>query len=158
MPAFVESEELQNAWVPPAARPLDEAVWQSWVAKGRAQDQRSSAARIKGVKWASVAGLVAAAVLWSNLGPFEVVVRFLVTASAMVVMFPAFQARHYAVAAVFGALALFYNPVAPAFSFSGDWQRAMVAASTVLFVASLAWPTGRIARTEEMPNKRGTRT
>jgi len=26
MPAFVESEELQKAWVPPAARPLDEAV------------------------------------------------------------------------------------------------------------------------------------
>ena len=133
---------------PPPARPLDEAVWQAWVAKGRAQDRRSRAAQIKAVKWVSIAGLLAAAVLWSHLAPFEFVVRFLVTASAMVVMFPAFQARHYAVAAVFGALALFYNPVAPAFSFSGDWQRAVVAASAVLFVASLAWPTGRIARTE----------
>src|SRR6266496_2171643 len=148
MPAFVESEELQNAWVPPAARPLDEAVWQAWVAKGRAQDQRSSAWRTKAMKWASIAGLLAAAGIWSHLGPFEVVVRFLVTASAMVVMFQAFQARHYAVAAMFGALALIYNPVAPAFSFSGDWQRAIMAASAVLFVASLAWPTRRIARTE----------
>jgi hypothetical protein len=110
------------------------------------------------VKEASVAVLVAAAVLWSRLGPFEVVVRFLVTASAMVVMFPAFQARHYAVGAVFGAVALFYNPVAPAISFSGDWQRAIMAASAVLFVASLVWPTGGIVRMEEMPNKRGTRT
>jgi len=100
------------------------------------------------VKWASVAGLLAAAGLWSHLGPFEVVVRFLVTASAMVVMFQAFPARYYAVAAVFGALALLYNPVAPAFSFSGDWQRAVVAASAVLFGGSLAWPTVRIARTE----------
>jgi len=147
MPAFVESE-LQNAWVPPAARPLDEAVWQAWVAKGRTQDQRSSAARTKAVEWASIAGLLAAAGIWSHLGPFEVVVRFLVTAGAVVVMFQAFQARHYAVAAVFGALALFYNPVAPTFSFSGDWQRAVVTASAVLFVASLAWPTGRISRTE----------
>src|SRR5437763_1735194 len=142
MPDFVESEELevQNAWVPPAARPLDEAVWQAWVAKGRAQDQRSTAARTKAVKWASVAGLLAAAGLWSHLGPFDVVVRFLVTASAMVVMFQAFQARYYVVTAVFGAIALSYNPVAPAFSFSGDWQRVVVAASAVLFIASLAWP------------------
>jgi len=92
--------------------------------------------------------LLAAAGLWSHLASFEVVVRFLVTASAMVVMFQAFRARNYAVAVVFGAIALFYNPVAPAFSFSGDWQRAVVAASAVLFVASLAWPTRRIARTE----------
>jgi uncharacterized membrane protein YoaK (UPF0700 family) len=148
MPALVESEELQNAWVPPAARPLDEAVWQAWVAKGRAQDRRSSAARIKAVKWASIVGLLAAAGLWSHFAPFEVVVRFLVTASAMVVMFQSFQTRHYAVAAVFGALALFYNPVAPAFSFSGDWQRAVVVASAVPFFVSLVWPNGRNARTE----------
>lgn len=148
MPAFVESEELQNAWVPPAARPLNEAVWRAWVAKGRARDQRSSAARTKAVKWASIAGLLAAAGIGSHLGPFEVVVRFLVTASAMVVMFQAFKARDHAVAAVFGALALFYNPVAPTFSFSGDWQRAVVVATAVLFVASLAWPTGRNRRME----------
>jgi hypothetical protein len=75
--------------------------------------------------------------------PFEVVVRFLVTAGALVVMFQASQARHYAVAAVFGALALFYNPVAPAFGFSGDWQHAAVVASAVPFVASLAWGNAR---------------
>jgi hypothetical protein len=147
MPTFAEPEESQSAWAPPAARPLDEAVWQAWVAKGRAQDRRSGAARIKAVKWASIAGLLAAAGLWSHLGPFEVVVRFLGTASAMVVMFQAVQARYYAVAAVFGALALLYNPVAPASSFSGDWQRAVVVASAVAFVASLAWPIKRIART-----------
>ena len=148
MPTLGKLEESQSAWPPPAARPLDEAVWQAWVAKGRAQDRRSSAARIEAVKGASIAGLLAAAGLWSHLAPFEVVVRFLVTASAMVVMFQAFRARYYAVAAVFGALALFYNPVVPAFSFSGDWQHAVVVASAVPFVASLAWPTGRIVTME----------
>ena len=148
MPAFVKPMESPKAAAAPAARPLDEAVWQAWVAKGRAQDQRSSAARTKAMKWASAAGLLAAAGLWSHLGPFEFVIRFLVSASAIVVMFQFLQARYYAVAAVFGALALFYNPVAPLFSFSGDWQRAMVATSAMAFVASLAWPNGRTARTE----------
>ena len=70
-------------------------------------------------------------------------VRFIVAAGAIVVMFQAFHARHYAFAAVFGALALLYNPVRHAFSFSGDWQRALVVASAVPFVASLAWGSAR---------------
>ena len=49
--------------------------------------------------------------------PFEVLVRFLVTASALVLMFQAFQTRYYSVAAAFGALALLYNPVAHIFDF-----------------------------------------
>ena len=148
MPAFVKPKESPKVATAPAAKPLDEAVWQAWVAKGRARDQRSSVARTKAMKWTSAAGLLAAAGLWSHLGPFEFVIRFLVSASAIVVMFQFLQARYYAVAAVFGALALFYNPVAPLFSFSGDWQRAMVATSAMAFVASLAWPNGRTARTE----------
>lgn len=64
----------------------------------------------KAGKWASVAGLLAAAALCSHPGPFEVVVRFLMTAGAMVVMFQAFQ----------GAPALFSSPAARAFSSSGE--------------------------------------
>jgi hypothetical protein len=91
------------------------------------------------VKWVSIAVLLAAAALWSYLASFEIVVRFIVAAGAAVEMFEAFRARRYAVAAVFGGLALLYNPVAPLFSFSGGWQRALVVASAVPFVASLAW-------------------
>lgn len=122
--------------------------WRAWVAKGHPQDRRTTAAQYRAVKWASIMALLGAAGIWSNLVPFEAVVRFLVTASAMVVMFQAFQARHYAGAAVFGAFALIYNPLPPVFSFSGDWQRAVVVASAVPFVVSLAWPDGRNARTK----------
>jgi hypothetical protein len=62
----------------------------------------------------------------------------MLAAGAILVMFQTFQARQYAFAAVFGALALLYNPVAPVFSFSGDWQRALVLSSAVPFIASLA--------------------
>jgi uncharacterized membrane protein YoaK (UPF0700 family) len=130
------------------SKPLDEAAWQAWGAKGRAQDKRDSAAHMKAVKWVSIAALLVAAGLWSQIMPYEVVVRFIVTAGAIVVMFQALQARHYAVASVFGALVLLYNPVAPTFSFSGDWQRVLVVASAVPFVASLAWRKVRLAHND----------
>jgi len=145
----VAAEESQSAWAPVAAKPLDEAVWRAWVAKGRAQDRLGCAKRIKAVKWVTIAGLLGAAALWSHLAPFEAGVRLLVAAGAMVAMFQTIQAKNYAFAIVFGALALLYNPIAPAFLFSGDWQRAVVAASAVPFVASLAWPKVMKTRTAQ---------
>jgi hypothetical protein len=145
MDAFVETEELRNAGVP-SPRPLDETKWQAWLAKGRAQDQIDSAARTGALKWTAVAGLLAAAGFWPHAGSVEIGIRFLVTVGAMVVMSQAFRARSYAVAALFGVIALLYNPVAPVFQFSGDWQRGVVVASAILFGASLAWPTGTLAR------------
>src|SRR4030095_14486909 len=53
-----ESDKSQSAWAPPAARALDEAVRKGGVTKGRARDRRSSTARIKAAKWASIAGLL----------------------------------------------------------------------------------------------------
>jgi len=125
--------------------PLDEARWQAWAAKGRAQDLQLSATALKAAKWAAIGGMLAAVGFWSHLASFDVVARFVVTAGTMGVMFQAFQTRHYAVAILFGALALLYNPVAPVFGFSGGWQRAVVAASLVPVVASLAWRNARTA-------------
>jgi len=137
MSTSVELLGSREAWTPQSAKPLDQAVWQAWVAKGRAEDQRSSAARIKAVKWVSIAGLLAAELLGSHLAPFDVLVRCVVTGGAMVVMLQFLHARRYACAALFGALALLYNPVAPVFRFSGGWQLAVVVASAAPFVASL---------------------
>ena len=116
---------------------LAQACWQAWIAKGRAQDRRASAVRTKAVKWISVAVLLAAAGLWSHLLPYDVVVRFVVALSAIVISSQSFHARHYALAAVFAALALLYNPLMPIFGFSGQWGRALVFISTVPFIASL---------------------
>ena len=134
-----------RVWVPPPSRPLDEAAWQVWDAKGRVQDERGSAARMKAVKWVSITVLLVAAALWSQLTPYEVVVRFIVAAGAIFVMFQAFAVRRYTVGAVFGAIALLYNPMAAIFSFSGDWQRVLVVVSALPFVASLSWRNERLA-------------
>lgn len=139
MSTSIELQEQQKTRESPLlAKPLDEALWQAWVAKGRAKDRLASAARLKAVKWVSIAGLFAAAGLWNHLTSYsELVIRIIVIAGAMAVMFQAFHERHYAVAAVFGALAVLYNPVAPVFSFSGEWQRVFVMMSIIPFIASL---------------------
>jgi hypothetical protein len=148
MSTSVELQGSREVWKPPPAKPLDDAVWQAGVTKGRAQDGQSNAARMKAVKWVTAAMLLAAVGLWSHLAPDDVLVRFIVALGTTVVMVQAFHARHYTFAAVFGALALLYNPVAPAFSLSGDWQRLLVATSAIPFIASLVWRNARLAHND----------
>ena len=132
--------ELQKSrvWEPTSQKPLDEAVWHAWLAKNAEQERRGSMARARAVKWIFIVGLLALAALWSYVTPYEVVIKFVVAAGATVVMVQALHKRQYAFAAVFGAIALFYNPLVPIFSFSGEWQRALVAATATPFIASLA--------------------
>jgi hypothetical protein len=100
---------------------------------------------IHGLSWLSAAVLLAVALLGSLVTPYEMVVRFIVTLAATVAMFQALYARRYALAAVFGLLALLYNPVAPAFSLSGAWQSTVVFATALLFVASVVWRDSSVA-------------
>ena len=123
----------------PPVKPLDEAVWRAWVAKGRARDRKGRETRMKVLKWGSIVALLAVAALWSQVTSYEILIRFVLAAAAVGMMFEAFNKRQYALVAVFAALALLYNPVAPVFSFSGSWQRALVVASAIPFVTSLAW-------------------
>jgi hypothetical protein len=128
-----------TAWESPPVKPLDEAVWQAWKAKGRAQEMQGRESRIKALKWGSIVAFLAVAGLWSQLAPHEIVIRCVLAAAAVGMMFEAFRKRQYAFGAVFAGLALLYNPVAPVFGFLGNWQRALVAASAIPFVTSLAW-------------------
>jgi hypothetical protein len=63
--------------------------------------------------------------------------------AVVMMMLQAFHAKRYVVAALFGALALLYNPVAPAFGFVGEWQRVVVAASSIPFISLLVWRDAR---------------
>lgn len=134
----------------PLARPLDEAVWQTWILKGRSQQVRSRLAWRKAVKFMSLAGLLlaAAAGVWPDLLPYHVVIRFIVAAGATVLMFRAFASRDYVFGPLFGVLALLYNPVAAVFSFSGEWQRVLVLASAFPFVVSLSWREATVVQND----------
>ena len=123
---------------------LDEERWQAWLEAGRARERQGDARRVAVLKCVAIAALIAAAGLWPPLVTFDTVVGFTVTLAAIVGTFQAAKAQNYALAVVFGALALLYNPLEPVISSSGDWQRAVVAASVIPFAASLAWRKRKI--------------
>lgn len=144
MPTLVGFQEPFSG-CEPLTKPLDEAAWQAWLARNRAQALRRSATRIKTVKWVSVVVLVAATVFGSELASYGVIVRFVLTLAAIVVMSDAVHFRYYTFATVFGTLALLYNPVFPFVDFYGFWQCALLILSAVLFIVSLAWPRVKLA-------------
>jgi hypothetical protein len=142
----LQKTKTQDVFAPPLAQPLDESVWQAWVLKGRGQDERRHAAGMKAVTWISLVTLLLVAAGFSSyLMPYDVAVRFLLAVAGLGLMFRAFDTRHYAFAAVFGVLALLYNPVVPVFRFSGEWQSAFVMATTIPFIVSLTWRKAELA-------------
>jgi uncharacterized protein DUF6804 len=146
MATLDEIRESRSAAHPPPATPLDERAWQAWLTKGRLLEERSARVRLETVKLASIAGLLAGAGLWSYIEPYEIALRFGVAAAAIFVMFHALRSRRHIFAALFGALALLYNPVLPLFSASGDLQRLLLAIGATPFIASLGWRDVRIPR------------
>ncbi|HXS97489.1 MAG TPA: hypothetical protein VN736_22980 [Candidatus Limnocylindrales bacterium] len=129
----------------PESRPLDEAVWQAWLAKGRDAEQRRSRAAHTAMCWGSIIALLATAGLGLQLTRYEVVVRFVVSAAAVAMMLQVLRRREFALATLFGALVALYNPIVPAFSFSGGLERGFVAASAIPFIARLLWRNGKAA-------------
>src|SRR5579884_2690474 len=100
----VLQQPSQGGWEMPEVKPLDEAVWQAWVLKGVAEEKQTNATMVEAAKWVSIAVLVLAAALWSQMTPFEIVARFLVAVGAVVVMSQAFALRQYAIAVLFAAI------------------------------------------------------
>jgi lysylphosphatidylglycerol synthetase-like protein (DUF2156 family) len=145
MSTLVGSREPPAAWHVPPAKPLDEAAWQGWLAKGRKHDRRGIAARFTALRWLSIVTLLAAAGFWSQLESFMVVVKCVVSVGAFAAMLQAFQMRQAVFALLFAALTLIYFPITPALSLSGDSQRVLLLLSTVPFAASLAWGSRTLA-------------
>jgi hypothetical protein len=137
MSTAVAVEELPEVLETPTSRPLDEAEWQVWPVEHQPKRVVTVAVRI--VKWAAIVGLLALGGLWSRVTPLEVAARFLVAAGAIVIMARSLLATRYAVVAVAGAFVLLYNPLAPVFNLSGDWQRAVFVAAAAPFLALLIW-------------------
>jgi hypothetical protein len=133
------AKEPITTWEAPAVKATDEAAWRAWVAKGRVREKQGQETRIKALKWGSIVALLIAAGLSTQLAPYEIGIRFVLAAAAAAMTFAAFKKRQYALGAVFAALVVLYNPVAPVFSLSGNWQRALVVATAIPFAISLAW-------------------
>ena len=144
MSTSIELPGLSKAVAAPEAKPLEEAVWLAWLQKGRVEEERDSAARLTSREVAGDRGAARSGVVfWSGLAPYGGVVKFIVSAGAIAIVLQAIRTRSYAIAALFGALAVVYNPVTPVFTFSGDWERALVMATATPFIVSLGWRNSR---------------
>jgi hypothetical protein len=124
------------------SKPLDQIVWRAWLEKNRRQERQRAAARSKVVKWACIGILLVTVVVSSSVFPpyvstYEAVVRFAIGLSAVVLLFESLRGRQYALMALFAVIVLLFNPLLPAFAFSGNG--AILLASVLPFIASLLW-------------------
>jgi hypothetical protein len=133
--ALQDPEEVPE---PLTSNLLDERQPQQWEVEHLPEGRGRFAVR-KAVKWASIIGLLVLGGLWSRVTPFEVAARFIVDAGAIIVMAQALFAKRYTVVAVSLVLVLLYNPLAPLFNLSGDWQRGVLVAGATPFLALLIW-------------------
>ncbi|MGJ5818105.1 DUF6804 family protein [Paludibaculum fermentans] len=138
MSTTTEQKEVQPSWVVPDIQPLNQSMWRAWEAKGQYQDRQASRSQGKAIYLVSMAALLAAAVLWSNLPPYEVVVRFIVCIGAVTAASQAYQLRRFATVAVFALLIVLFNPILPVLIFAGEWQRVIVLLSMIPFGFSFA--------------------
>ena len=121
-------------------KPLDLIVWGAWLENNRQQDIQRAFARMKAVKWACVGLLLATVVVSSSVltpyvSAYEAVVRFAIGLGAIILLFESLKARQYALAVLFAAILLLFNPIVPAFALAGNG--ALLLASVLPFVASL---------------------
>jgi hypothetical protein len=131
------------------AKPLDQTVWRAWLAKNRQQERQRAFARRKAVKWACIGVLLVAVVVSSSVwtrsvSTYEAVVRFALALGAIVLLFESLRARQYALAILFAAIVLLFNPFLPTFALAGNG--ALLLASMLPFVASLVWINERTQR------------
>jgi len=138
MPALNGIQGSQIALQPPSTA-LDDAAWQVWLTKGRLNDERSARNRLEAVKVVSILGLLAAAVFWPYVASYEGVLRCAATVAAGFFMLHAVRLRHHVLATLFGAIALFYNPLVQLFTASDDWKRLLLVVSAMPFILSLGW-------------------
>jgi hypothetical protein len=127
---------------PPPVQPLNEAVWETWKAKGREQDWRRGSALNMLVRYAAVAALLIVTGLGAELASHALLARLVVALSAVTLMVLAIQARQIPFAAAFGLIATFYNPAPPAPD-SSSWERVFVAASAIPFLTPVLWRNGK---------------
>ncbi len=72
---------------------LSEADWRAWLIRGESRERRRASVRRSWAKWAGGLALLVAAAVYADRTPYEVAIRLLVAAGAIVAIFQALQPR-----------------------------------------------------------------
>lgn len=91
----------------------------------------------KAVKYVSIAGLLATALLWQYTSITQAPLQLLVSGSALLVGFQAVRARKYVWAVGFYGVTLLFNPFVTVMNFSGWLALFVILATTAPFAVSL---------------------
>ena len=92
---------------------------------------------IQAAKWASIAALLLAMVLWNSPPIYQTALTLVVTVGAVLILIQAFQAKKYWWTAGFFAVAVLFNPAVPAVRLAGTLGFSLVVLAIAPFAVSL---------------------
>jgi hypothetical protein len=118
----------------------DQLRWKAWQVRNALRDRQDAAFWHMAVKCTGLAVLVIATILWGNLGPYHVAIRFTVSVGALVVAALSLRSHRYGFAFLFAAITLIYNPIVTVFEMTGESSYTIIALTALVFAGSLIWP------------------
>jgi predicted membrane channel-forming protein YqfA (hemolysin III family) len=118
------------------------AVWNAWLQKNAREERERAASRTRTVKWICIIALVAASLFSASFftitdSGYQTSMRFVISLGGLAVLMQSIRTRQYGFTVVFVGIMLLFNPLLPAFGFSGKW--AILLAGIIPFAASLIW-------------------
>jgi hypothetical protein len=134
--------------LPAEGERTDEIVWRAWRKRNRLEEHDRQLARVTAVKALFVAVLLLTIVFWSSAADYASAIRLALTVAATFAAMQAFKLRSYALAMIFGAMAVIYNPVFPVFLLTGSTAFAIVAMTAVAVGASMMYSSIRAANVD----------
>lgn len=153
-------DRVEGQAPPPAdsslsVKQLDDSMWRAWSEKSSFADAKANSRRLKSVEWFCIAVLLAITVLWPHAIHFQLFLRVTLMFGAVIVGMQAARQHRFVLAAVFGGVALLYNPLAPVFELSGTWHWLIVLSSAIPFVtaAMVLNSRSRVTRRLLYPNR-----
>lgn len=129
LPGAVEARDLVTV------KAVDEVVWRAWLEKNRLSEANAAVTRINAVKWICMAVSASTVPLFREMGPYRIVVGFILTVGGIISVAQSIQKRSYVLAAAIVAL---FNPVIPPAMLAGAAGPPLVLAAAILFALSIA--------------------
>lgn len=125
---------------PGGSTPVDEARWNRWLASNAAREIRDAAGWMTGVKLTAIAAVAATMLLWTHVAPYQLPLRFAISICALAALNQSARAKRYALAVLFLAVLIIYNPLYAIFQTASGWPLPVPLFALVAFAASLFWP------------------
>jgi hypothetical protein len=138
MAATINLPRAVEARDPVTLKPLDEVVWCAWLEKNRLAEANAAVTRMNAVKWTCIAVSACSVPLFREMGPYRIVVEFVLAVGGIISVAQSIQKRSYVLAAAFVAVVALFNPVIRLAMLAGAAGPPLVLAAAIIFALSIA--------------------